>query len=57
VRRAERARFLCSVDFGGPYDGLEPEFNFFNVLEGGVCTMCSGKSKKIYRESRSGVLD
>jgi chromate reductase len=21
-RRAERARFLCSVDFGGPYDGL-----------------------------------
>src|SRR6267378_6079075 len=26
-RRAERARFLCSVDFGGPYDGLDRDIS------------------------------
>jgi hypothetical protein len=27
-------------------DGLEREFKFFNVLEGGVCTMCAPRDQR-----------
>ena len=28
------------------YDGLEREFNFFNWLEGGVCTTCALRDQR-----------
>jgi hypothetical protein len=28
------------------HDGLEREFNFFNVLKGGVCTMCAPRDQR-----------
>jgi hypothetical protein len=34
-------------------DGLEREFNFFNVLEGGMCTMCApGDQRKFSNNQR-----
>ncbi len=41
VRRAERARFLCSVDFGDPYDGLGGEFLKSNSEGRVVCKFCA----------------
>jgi hypothetical protein len=33
-------------------DGLEREFNFFNVLEGGVCTMCAPGDQRKSRDKQ-----
>jgi hypothetical protein len=39
---------------GCAHDGLEREFNFFNQLEGSVCTMCAPKGQRKSQESQSG---
>jgi hypothetical protein len=47
VRNGANARLLLSND------GLEREFNFFNVLEGGMCTMCApGDQRKFSNNQR-----